>query len=338
MIERAHRACQHKLHPDKIKSNTTTDQLLKQINTAASILKDDVLRHEYNWSMNLIPHNTANRILLTQLHNRRADIQLINYESIFDQVRRREIECNGLVILDARYGDIDYISDLLYCMIDSGNEYGTVTKPYGIPRAPYRDVTVPVQCMVQSSYLVIPARSKLELEGFAEPIDGNDIEYNMQYRNGESPVLGLWILYQYNGSIYCCAVEDNADVGLPSDEHKLYYNNIAIQQWKIIQSSQSRVEIKKSIQRKRITTLLAGATLSLVSYFIYNKWQRSKHPEQFVNQQQLFGVYPVPFAVTNLVNKVNDTTKSFDAKPNNTNATTVTNSIKPKSTRVSAVK
>ncbi|KAJ8983350.1 hypothetical protein NQ317_003155 [Molorchus minor] len=68
------------------------------------------------------------------------------------------------------------------------------------------DVTVPVQCLVKDSKLVIHDRTKSELPGFFDPALGEDKM--------------LHIVYNYHDQPHEVTIKDNEPLRLPKTSHR----------------------------------------------------------------------------------------------------------------------
>lgn len=105
-------------------------------------------------------------------------------QNSFEATRRKERSKGGLVVLDAVYG-----------VAREG------ARPSSYATA-WVDVTVPLQCMVDASTLIVPrGESKSWLPGFYDPRDGASKQ--------------LWVLYEFRGRLHEVVVGDKEEMRMP---------------------------------------------------------------------------------------------------------------------------
>ncbi|RDX54743.1 DnaJ-domain-containing protein [Lentinus brumalis] len=126
-----------------------------------------------------------------QLHEEKSDLLRQWQETVYllqdtaSRHMRAEEACDGLIILDARYGPSER---------DEGTEGLDV------------DVTVPVQALVNSSQLYIPGkRSKAGIPGFYDPVTG--VPKTLRVR------------YKFRGRMHYAEIPDYMPVVLPLKDH-----------------------------------------------------------------------------------------------------------------------
>ncbi|TFK86075.1 DnaJ-domain-containing protein [Polyporus arcularius HHB13444] len=126
-----------------------------------------------------------------QLHEEKSDLLRQWQETVYllqdtaSRHMRAEEACDGLIILDARYGPSER---------DEGTEGLDV------------DVTVPVQALVNSSQLYIPGkRSKAGIPGFYDPVAG--VPKTLRVR------------YKFRGRMHYAEIPDYMPVVLPLKDH-----------------------------------------------------------------------------------------------------------------------
>nr|CAI5854429.1 unnamed protein product [Callosobruchus analis] len=107
-------------------------------------------------------------------------------QATYNRIRDEESNKKGLVIIKAIYGKI----------VKDANQQGDMEMSNDVV-----DVTIPVQCLVKDSKLVIHERTKSELPGFFDPALG---EEKM-----------LHIIYTYHDDPHEVTVADNEPLRLP---------------------------------------------------------------------------------------------------------------------------
>ncbi len=114
-------------------------------------------------------------------------------EATVQQSRIAEMQVNGLIVLEALYGDVSLASDNQNLTED---EVGRCI-----------DVSVPLQFAVKNSALIVHGGgSKAWLEGFYDP---NDDEFDNL----------LYVRYKFDGRLHECLVNDTDELMLPMLEH-----------------------------------------------------------------------------------------------------------------------
>jgi hypothetical protein len=292
-IQQVYRELQRELHPDFHQNRDVDSARLHAINSAYYHIRDEIDRYEYDWEMSIIARNRVNYMRLIQLRNRRADTQMNAMESEFDYIRKNELQKtfdhnNGIIILDARYGDADYIFNIWAAMRHSGHEHNNVLYPDGIPVTAYRDVTASVQCLVRSgsngmSMLTIESDvSKTDIRGFAEPLPNESYRYT-SYNAESASQMALWILYKSGDRLCQIAVDDTEPLTIPDPEHRLFYVDTAMEQWNAIKHSKTLAEVQAATFRKRTRSVLALITVTTLAFLAYRKYQSKYYPQEYQN-------------------------------------------------------
>ncbi|XP_050597451.1 dnaJ homolog subfamily C member 11 isoform X1 [Bombus affinis] len=112
------------------------------------------------------------------------------------RIRATEESKKGLIITKALYGRFVYPQQDQY-----NSEQQTIRRDEVI------DVTIPLQCLVKDSKLILHGASKSELPGFYDPCVGEEKQ--------------LLIQYLFRNQTHECIVKDNAPVRIPLPSHKV---------------------------------------------------------------------------------------------------------------------
>jgi hypothetical protein len=187
-----------------------------QLNDAWSVIGDEANRALYDLVIGVCDDTVEERLRIARL--KRSDaartVDLMQEEA--DATRVEEMECDGLVILEARYGDCNNLSVMgLGYDFDIWASSSENTAKRRAPGA-HVDVTVPLQCMVEDSRLLIPpGTSKSWLQGFYDPtpINANAAKKVAAAKNQ------LFIRYRFLGAVHECTVDDMDEVCIPMEEH-----------------------------------------------------------------------------------------------------------------------
>lgn len=108
---------------------------------------------------------------------------------------------SGLIIEKAIYGSIKTISIIL----ENPSEESSPSQLDGI-----HDVTIPTQCLVQNSNLILHCASKSNLPGFYDPCFGED--------------KGLLIRYKFKNDDHLIVINDDEKLKIPSQNHNVRSN------------------------------------------------------------------------------------------------------------------
>ncbi|XP_026280653.1 dnaJ homolog subfamily C member 11 [Frankliniella occidentalis] len=109
----------------------------------------------------------------------------------FERIRLEEEGRRGLVIVEAKYGRI----------IASGDRADSLDQSEVI------DVTVPMQCLVKDSKLILHEPSKSQLPGFYDPCVGEDKQ--------------LWVQYLFHNNAHEVTVKDSENLRIPKTSHRV---------------------------------------------------------------------------------------------------------------------
>ncbi|XP_012270711.1 dnaJ homolog subfamily C member 11 [Orussus abietinus] len=114
----------------------------------------------------------------------------------FSRNRSEEESKGGLVITKALYGRVVYPQDR-----SAGDDASTGHRDEVI------DVTVPLQCLVKDSKLILHNASKSQLPGFYDPCVGEDKQ--------------LFVQYLFHGQTHECIIKDDERLRIPMESHRV---------------------------------------------------------------------------------------------------------------------
>ncbi|XP_014218733.1 dnaJ homolog subfamily C member 11 isoform X2 [Copidosoma floridanum] len=125
----------------------------------------------------------------------RAAVELM--KATFSRIRAEEEAKKGLVITKALYGRFVYPQDRA-----NGSE-----ETVGGQRDEIIDVTIPLQCLVKDSKLVLHNASKSQLPGFYDPCVGEDKQ--------------LLVQYLFHRQTHECLIKDIEPIRIPKNSHRV---------------------------------------------------------------------------------------------------------------------
>lgn len=147
----------------------------------------------YDIDAGFVPNSDAEHARIARLKRKEAQTAVATMEETVAQNRAEEEKKGGLLILAARYGDLSASE------VDQSKAVS----------APYIDVSVPLQCMVHDSALILAeGRSRFWLEGFYDPSMGAAPDANR-----------LYIRYRFLGQLHEAEFGDKEAVAIPLEEH-----------------------------------------------------------------------------------------------------------------------
>eukprot|EP00457_Paulinella_chromatophora_P010820 gb/GEZN01010936.1/.p1 GENE.gb/GEZN01010936.1/~~gb/GEZN01010936.1/.p1 ORF type:complete len:382 (-),score=80.65 gb/GEZN01010936.1/:53-1159(-) len=189
-MERHFRQQARKHHPDKNNAGgaVTSPGKWDQIAQAKEIATDPVRKLLYDMEKGVIQDNAANHQKLHAMKKMQAEVDQSLMEREVEEVRERERERRGLIILEAKYGLLD-------------------PDPQD-PEGPFIDVTVPVQCKVEDAKLELQQGSKFWLEGFYDPTAGK-----------AERMLDFYVRYEFLGRNHEVVYDDEEEVRIPLQGH-----------------------------------------------------------------------------------------------------------------------
>jgi DnaJ-domain-containing protein 1 len=146
------------LHPDRRQADPQAAHRFALVSSAYAVLSDELRRAMYDIVTGLREHSEEEMQRLTQLSRQRAAMMRENMQATVVLSREKEAMRGGLLVEEAEYGAIEQQSLAI-------------------------DVTVPLQCMVDESRLIINGgESKSWLPGFFDPCEGKPKSLYMRYR------------------------------------------------------------------------------------------------------------------------------------------------------------
>lgn len=171
------------------------------ITQAYEVLSDNVNRAIYDLNIGVIEDTIEERARIQRLKRKDAEKAIALMEETVSQLRAEESEKNGLLIVDARYGVLS-----------------PSTPTSSIPSSLlFLDVTVPLQCMVSDSSLVVQEGvSKCWLEGFYDPQLANTKKIENEEDIQENQ---LYIRYKFLGHLHEVILSDLDPICIPMQEH-----------------------------------------------------------------------------------------------------------------------
>jgi len=179
-IEIAWKAASRKYHPDKSRGQTA--HIFNKCREAKLVLLSEVSRRDYDISIGLVKDTAEERIKICRAKKAQALRELRSFEDAVANIRAFEAEIDGLIIELAKYGDMTDTDGLI-------------------------DVTVPLQCMVHESQLLISSNiPKYTLEGFYDPTEG------------QRPC-SLYVRYKFRSVMHEVQVDDRDTLCIPREEH-----------------------------------------------------------------------------------------------------------------------
>lgn len=171
-------------HPDKNPSSEEAIELFSRCAQAYEVLSDPVSRSMYDMLTGVKPETTDEMGRINRIKREQASKAVALMEESVGASIAEEQERNGLVVVEARYGDLSE----------------------GARAGAWINVTVPLQCMVASSTLVLPAgASKSWLEGFYDPCPGVEKQLSVRYK--------------FLGMPHQCLVDDADELCMPLESH-----------------------------------------------------------------------------------------------------------------------
>ena len=181
-IQRAYKQLAFRFHPDRLKTGDSS--IFARITTAYELLQNPVSRALYDMDCGLVAASPAQLGHVHRLRRVQAVQALRLMFNKVQQVTAREQESNGLIIVQARYGELSPASRRLL------------------------DVTMQLQAAVADSLLILRGGgSKSWLEGWYDPTEGGDNE--------------LDIVYSLRGEMHRVRVGDEEPLQLPQPEHRM---------------------------------------------------------------------------------------------------------------------
>ncbi|XP_033222572.1 dnaJ homolog subfamily C member 11-like [Belonocnema kinseyi] len=133
-------------------------------------------------------------MMLEKQKEAKAAIELM--KATFSRIRSEEEHRGGIVITKALYGRLVYPQDRVL------GEDPTI----GL-RDEVIDVTIPLQCLVNESKLVLHNATKSQLPGFFDPCVGEDKQ--------------LLVQYLFHAQIHECIIKDNEPLRIPKQSHRV---------------------------------------------------------------------------------------------------------------------
>eukprot|EP00823_Brevimastigomonas_motovehiculus_P002143 TRINITY_DN1361_c0_g1_i1.p1 TRINITY_DN1361_c0_g1~~TRINITY_DN1361_c0_g1_i1.p1 ORF type:complete len:307 (-),score=115.21 TRINITY_DN1361_c0_g1_i1:234-1154(-) len=223
-----------KLHPDNPENKNQSMQAdlssaFSKLAEANTILSNEVTRALYDMSKNYKKDNAKERAELNHKHR----LEVEKFSSVLEEraviMREYANKSNGLVILEARYGNL------------SGQ------------MGEYIDVTAAVQCLATNDQLLIHGgKSKQWLDGFYDP-------------NPSSPN-ELEVIYRMKSSLHHVIVSDDQELWLPRIEHRVTDTSITFKTMadRRKEAERTREKEQQVVQQKQRRRLWLFGSLAAV--------------------------------------------------------------------------
>ena len=191
-----------RFHPDKKKGDFGADQLehWSAMQTAWKCLSNETRRIIYDIRREgrEVSAEDCQRLLKLQKDQAGRDIENMKLEH--QRISEREKRKNGIIIVKAFYGDLRL-----------KNPSGTFENMEDSIVGPFIDVSIPLQCAVDSHKLILPGGvAKADLPGFYNPIPLTE--------EAERPC-ALYVQYDFKGFRHEVSVSDNDALWLPLKGH-----------------------------------------------------------------------------------------------------------------------
>ena len=190
-----------RFHPDKKKGDFGADQLehWSAMQTAWKCLSNETRRIIYDIRREgrEVSAEDCQRLLKLQKEQATRDIENMKLEH--QRISEREKRKNGITIVKAFYGDL---------RLKQGGHFETMEDSLV---GPFIDVSVPLQCAVDSHKLILPGGvAKADLPGFYNPIPLTE--------EADRPC-ALYVQYDFKGFRHEVSVSDNDALWLPLKGH-----------------------------------------------------------------------------------------------------------------------
>lgn len=219
-------------HPDRRRDSAVFEQFAS-CTRAYDVLRDPVKRAQYDLARGIIQRTPEERRRINKMKRQQAERELSMMEAEAKKIRDAESQAQGLIILEALYGDL------------SSNKVGATI-----------NVTVPLQCRVESSALFLQDHnSKSWLEGFYDPLD-----------NGEPQ---LYVKYKFLGKLHECTIGDNDDLVIPIQEHAIPEEELEHKTLSFAERRRQKAEEEKKKSRRRWA--FASALAVLLGVFLWKR-------------------------------------------------------------------
>eukprot|EP00397_Hematodinium_sp_SG-2012_P022436 GEMP01023244.1.p1 GENE.GEMP01023244.1~~GEMP01023244.1.p1 ORF type:complete len:396 (+),score=99.71 GEMP01023244.1:154-1341(+) len=171
-------------------------------------LSNPCRRMTYHWKNQLLPRTDAFREQLLDEIRAAHTIDEANMEEQYRVTSERERQHNGLVVLQAWYGDLVVVTDVRPVPLNDRSSF----------RGPVLDVTTAVQCLVDNRKLVLAAGSqnrKAKLPGFQWlPID-----------KAGGATSHVYIFYSFRGRLHETTVGETEALHMPQKRHCVQIHN-----------------------------------------------------------------------------------------------------------------
>jgi curved DNA-binding protein CbpA len=195
------------------------DAVFSKLAQAYQVLSDPVARALYDIAQGYKKDSPEERRRINAMKRTQAVKLAETSEATVAQIREEEQSVDGLLLVEALYGDIS-----VDAYKESADKVGRCI-----------DVTIPLQLCVRNSMLFKHASdSHAYLDGFYDPND-NEMD-NM-----------LYIRYQFNGDLHEVVFKDDEDICLPLQEHLISPEDVE-------HSDTAETDVEDGVERRRTKT------------------------------------------------------------------------------------
>lgn len=235
-ISRAYKVAAAQAHPDRPNGD---QQRFTAVSEAHEMLSNPLSRALYDLEAGIVPDNEANRL---RIHRLRRTQAMQQFKLMFNKVHiicEREQSRNGLLIVSAKYGDLDA----------------------ALSEDRVLDVTMQLQSFVEDSLLILRGNeSKSWLEGFYDPTQGG--------------INRLHVVYKLGGELHQVDVDEWEELVIPQQSHLMNAKQRKAFEQQFSLSSERLNE--QAIKRRR--RYIAFASLTVGALGAYAFYRHRKYP------------------------------------------------------------
>jgi curved DNA-binding protein CbpA len=243
-IHKAFRGLAHVYHPDRNEGNS---EKFTELSEAYDILSNPLQRALYDLDMGITPESNETMNKIHCLRRAAAMKELRNLIEKSKAIAAHEASRKGLIIVDAKYGDINALTKRNKS--NSNNEIDIL------------DVTLQLQSFVSDSAIIMKeGQSKSWIEGFYDVCEGK--------QENE-----LYVVYKLGNKLHSSTVGEFEELVIPQPCHVM--SSAAVYDWENqFRRKTHKLQAIKSRRRIALYTGLALAGLGLY-YFTYAKQHTS---------------------------------------------------------------
>jgi DnaJ-like protein C11, C-terminal len=248
-------------------------EIFTNASAAYEVLSDPVSRAVYDMVIGVRPQTEQEMRKFNRMKREEAKRQRALMDTTVNNIIQRERARNGLIIVEALYGDLTSFTKL-------GGKI---------------NVTVPLQCQVENSVLIVPGgASKAWLDGFYDPNEAGD--------NNE-----LYVRYHFLDRLHECQVGDSDELIIPQEEHLVEEDVVNMneessglhmasasaagmsQTRTFRQTIEQQRQLKKTKRRRRF--MLFSALAAVVGFFVVRSYTTEKPADGQPAQKRFMGIF-----------------------------------------------